>query len=143
MEGSWRRVLPAFARVILATKRRRPTFVIQVASRDTERRAAHRIIKRAHYLKARDRGFVLLALIQDPRRAQRIRSRWWAKLPREVKARYRTLERATGGTGQIVGALQLERLVHGNRWVAPLYISGIVSAYRTGARLDIQGFDGG
>jgi GNAT superfamily N-acetyltransferase len=111
--GSWRRVLPAFSRVVGGNKRARPTFLIQTATLDAERLAALRVVERAHYLKARARGLVLLAIIQDPRSARRIRARWWAKLPRAVRARYGTLERATGGTG-IVGALHLERLVHGN-----------------------------
>jgi GNAT superfamily N-acetyltransferase len=112
--GSWRRVLPLFSRAIAGSYRRRLSFVIQTATLDSERLAALRIVKRAHYLKTRARGLVLLALIQDSRSARRVRTRWWAALPRETRARYGTLERATGGTGRVVGALQLERLVHGN-----------------------------
>ena len=112
--GSWRRILPSFSRVIGKGPRRGPTFLIKTATEDAERLAAHRIVTRTHYLKARPRGLILLARIEDPVSAGKIRSRWWSTLPRAVKARYGTLERATGGTGQIVGALHLERLVHGH-----------------------------
>ena len=112
--GSWRRVLPLFSRTVDGATGRGPTFLIQTAAVEAERLAAHRIVTRAHYLKARDRGLILLALIEDPLKARKIRSRWWSKLPRVIKKRYGTLERATGGTGRIVGALHLERLVHGH-----------------------------
>jgi GNAT superfamily N-acetyltransferase len=114
VRGSWRRVMPPFCRLIVGDSRKRPLFRITAATEDADRLAAVRIVTRAHYLKARSRGLILLARIEDPHRARAIRAKWWSKLPLETRRRYGTLEEATNGTGQIVGALHLERLVHGH-----------------------------
>jgi GNAT superfamily N-acetyltransferase len=111
---SWRPVLPPFSRIVRGTRSRGPTFIIQTAMADAERSTALEIVKRAHYLNARPGGVILLAHIADPRIAHKVRAQWWSRLPREVKARYGTLKQATVGLTDVVGALHLERLMHGH-----------------------------
>jgi GNAT superfamily N-acetyltransferase len=113
-ERGWIRLLPVFSRTIARSRAGTPALRIQMATSDEERLAAVGVVKRAHYLDARGGGVILLAYFSDLRESRKIRARWWNRLTPTEKARYRALEKATGGETRIVGALHLERLMHGN-----------------------------
>jgi GNAT superfamily N-acetyltransferase len=111
----WRPVLPAFSRTVSGARRGAPKIVLQAAVTDGERAVARDIVNRAHYLKPRPGGVILLARIQSADFVRRARLDWWAQLTRKAKLRHGgSLKQALVGKDGIVGALHLERLMHGH-----------------------------
>jgi hypothetical protein len=112
ISGSWRKVLPAFCRFMKAGQLR---FSIETASADWQRSAARALVARIHYLAPRGTGLILIARVQASRAASAARAKWWRKQSPETRARMGgSVDRATGGLGDVVGAVHLERLMHGH-----------------------------
>jgi hypothetical protein len=110
---SWRQVLPAFSRRIAAAAAGL-SFNVEVAIEDWQRSAARGLVARSHYLSPRATGLILVARVEDATVAKGLRLQWWRKLPPETQARLGgSLQLATGGLSNVVGALNLERLMHG------------------------------
>jgi GNAT superfamily N-acetyltransferase len=113
--GSWRPVLPAFSRTVAGVKKGAPTVRIETAVADWQRGVARALVARSHYLSPRPGGLILLARIGDGQFAKQAREKWWSELETPERTRLGgDLERATGGLGDVVGALHLERLMHGH-----------------------------
>lgn len=112
--GLWRHVLPAFSREVTG-KNSAAGFRIEVAITDWQRSMARALVARTHYLTPRSGGFILIACFPEQRAAKRLRAEWWTKQSPKVRMRLgANADLAAGGLGDVVGALHLERLMHGH-----------------------------
>lgn len=111
--GTWRPVLPAFSRNV--TGNGSATIRVELAILDWQRGTARALVARTHYLAPRGGGVILLARILDHRTANELRAEWWKQQSREARIRMGgSVELAAGGLSDVVGALHLERLMHGH-----------------------------
>lgn len=110
-DGEWRRVLPGF-KAEAYVPALGDKIVIEPAITERDRAAAQSIVARAHYLNPRPGGHMLIARIRDAKTRKRMREAHWAGLQPPLPASDAC--EAFGGVGDVVGALIVERLFHGN-----------------------------
>jgi GNAT superfamily N-acetyltransferase len=114
VRGTWVPVIPGFSRHLAIRVGELPRLVIQLATTEDERTIANRIVRRGHYLRPRRAGVLLIARVPDDKVAHKIRLQWDRRFKGSiVKSRVRKRNRDEGRP-EIVGALQLERLMHGH-----------------------------
>jgi hypothetical protein len=112
---TWRKLLPVFSCTVRTPGTQGPVIRVEAAVTEEERAAAKIIAARGHYLSVSHRGLILIARIDNTNYVHRTRAAWWRGLsPQARKQLGGAMRRLSDGVGNIVGALHIDRLLHGD-----------------------------